>query len=161
MMSKLMLHEREVVKERFLDYLNMYSDVPWKVTSWIRNSPSHKNGNAVDYAPTHFLGYAVMSKRDPLLFFRSELIDWLEHISKLATATLSLRPLIFVESDHLHVYFMRPELYDSAVRSGRIPKNKIVLWNTPRSDVYNKSLEDFNSIAYIRPAAEIRRLRVE
>jgi len=79
----------------------------WKATSWIRMSPSHQNGSALDIAPdisdTARDYYAVYHMSDPVLHKRPELIKRLQfavqHMPKLTNA----KAIVFVETDHLHL----------------------------------------------------------
>lgn len=77
----------------------------WKCTSYIRNSPSHKTGQAFDLAPdiadSSTALYAVYNGSDPVLYKREPLIRALQ---SLRNASFGPVPLgVFIEPDHLHV----------------------------------------------------------
>jgi hypothetical protein len=99
----------------------MSDNFSWKMTSHIRNSISHSTGWAWDFAPaftqTSEPDYARYSNRSPHLDMRGELKRELaSNISSLDLALQHLtqrKPMIFVESDHLHVYLLHPDAFNS------------------------------------------------
>lgn len=87
-------------------WLDRNTRIKWRVTSWMRNSPSHKDGGAVDFAPVHFPGYPLVSGRSPLLNFALEPFRSLSSDKSLQDLRGKLPLLnitVFIEEDHLHV----------------------------------------------------------
>lgn len=81
----------------------------WKLTSYIRNSPSHKKGHAIDLAPDftpeadHL--YAVSNGSDPVLYKRWTLIQQLQTLKNVDFTGQfpTIITGIFIEPDHLHI----------------------------------------------------------
>jgi hypothetical protein len=90
-----------------------YTRHKWKVTSHIRDSPSHKRGVAIDIAPLiapksqHL--YAVYSDSDPVLYKRARLIRDLQRLAMSETPLKDYDVGIFMEPDHLHLQVFAPE----------------------------------------------------
>lgn len=106
--------EFEQAKIKYLKYLvyiwSMVEEATgfkWRATSWIRNSPSHKEGYALDLAPDihpsseHL--YAVTKMSDPVLYKRASLIYLLRDAINLLPSHFPYSVGIFIEPDHLHV----------------------------------------------------------
>lgn len=97
--------------------------VPWQITSHVRESPGHKDGDSLDIAPrplveAHEKGYAAQAGSDPVLFLRPTLLG------ALMTLALERQPylgryivLVAVENDHLHLQLGIPDI---AAEGGRI-----------------------------------------
>lgn len=85
----------------------------WKCTSYIRDSPSHRRGQAIDFAPEFSKDaehlYAVHHNSDPVLYKREKLVKQLQ---KLVPIDFSMnganRIGVFIEPDHLHVQVLAP-----------------------------------------------------
>jgi hypothetical protein len=118
-----------VIKE-----LDLNSNFKWKLTSWIRNSPSHKTGLAFDIAPDLLENktYGVSRRKDPFLNFRKDFIVKLKLIQPFLI-NQDFIPVIFVESDHLHIY-----LYEnnSDNRNLLSTKELVVSIDKDRDDIY-------------------------
>lgn len=78
-------------------------------TSFIRDSPSHWNGSALDIAPDispsdmqHYAPYKN-PKSDPILTKRPVLIKLLEAVPSRIPYLESCRVGIFLETDHIHI----------------------------------------------------------
>lgn len=101
----------------------------WKCTSYIRNSPSHKRGQAFDLAPdiadSAFHQYAVNNQSDPVLYKREKLIQALQTLTPIDFSQHNLNRLgIFIEPDHLHIQALASddELSPTSVVKWKIEK---------------------------------------
>lgn len=99
----------------------------WKVTSYIRESPSHKTGWALDIAPDISKKseryYAVTRLSDPVLYKRVPLIRFLQQVVR----NTSFRPYVlgvFIEPDHLHMQLFRSTY--------SLPENMLFKWKQPK-----------------------------
>lgn len=102
----------------------------WKLTSYIRRSPSHHKGQAIDLAPDFTIQaekhYGVHKGSDPVLYKRKTLI---KQLSKLASTDFtgnypSEITGIFIEPDHLHIQVLAND--DALQTPTRVVKWKIV-----------------------------------
>lgn len=95
----------------------------WKVTSYLRKSPSHKTGSAIDIAPdiaNHAVkDYSVTKLSDPVLYKREFLLRALQKVVK-SLPVLRYKTGIFVEPDHLHIGLF--------IQDGIPPSNSLVKW---------------------------------
>lgn len=107
----------------------------WHVTSYIRNSPSHKSGLALDIAPdilprdAH--SYGVFMHSDPVLYKR---VPMLRSLQKVASnyAFTDYDVGIFIEPDHLHLQLFKPR--------GTVGEIRIMKWKDIKP-VYPDSFE--------------------
>jgi hypothetical protein len=99
----------------------------WKVTSWLRNSPSHQYGVSLDIAPDIdeqvSAEYAVNKGSDPVLYKRTALIRGLQRVAK-KYCVPDYCAGIYIEPDHLHI-----QLHDPAVRPNEI---RVFKWKQPK-----------------------------
>jgi hypothetical protein len=91
----------------------------WKVTSYIRDSPSHSKAQSIDFAPdvapSAQKAYGVYKNSDPILHKRQKLYSQLSQlVHKRYDSANSIG--IFVESDHLHVQALANEAGRAPVR---------------------------------------------
>lgn len=85
----------------------------WKATSYIRQSPNHQYGVALDLAPdlapASELLYSVHSRVNPFLYKRGILVRKLQKVIAITISSRPPRPenvIIVVECDHLHLQLM-------------------------------------------------------
>lgn len=83
----------------------------WKPTSYIRQSPNHQYGIALDVAPDIQLSseplYAVHSRLNPFLYKRGVLVRKLQQVIPLLFSQGKKHNVIVViECDHLHLQIM-------------------------------------------------------
>lgn len=99
----------------------------WRPTSYIRQSPSHKNGSALDLAPdispSSTPYYAAFNRSDPVLYARAPLINQLNRAAMLLR--IPYKWGIYVENDHLHIGLFKTNL------SG-LNKGEVILWGSPK-----------------------------
>lgn len=106
----------------------------WKSTSYIRESPSHKIGVALDIAPDispaskHL--YAVENLSDPVLYKREPLMRLLQSAVK-RIPIFKYDVGLFVEPDHIHIGLF--------AREGQ-PSNRLFKWGTYKP-IYPDSAE--------------------
>jgi hypothetical protein len=98
----------------------------WMSTSYWRDSPSHRRGEALDIAPSiaaaSFHAYPVHHGSDPVLYKKTKLIRALQAVAhSIDDVPFSLG--IYIEPDHLHLQVMKPE--------GR-PEVKVFKWKQPK-----------------------------
>lgn len=110
----------------------------WKCTSYIRNSPSHRRGQAFDLAPdiadSAKSSYAVTNGSDPVLYKRETLIRQLQTLRDIDfSLDRSNRVGIFIEPDHLHIQALAPD------NSAEFP-TAIVKWKVLKA-VYRDSAD--------------------
>lgn len=107
----------------------------WKITSYLRDSPSHRRAEAIDIAPdvanSALPFYAVYKHSDPVLYKRAPLIRSLQHLAT------SVQPDkfdvgIFIEPDHLHIQLFIPETSP--------PRIRVFKWKLQK-DVYRDSAQ--------------------
>lgn len=106
----------------------------WKVTSYVRESPSHRTGYALDIAPdispAYAHMYAVTLGSDPVLYKRVPMIRALQEYAARATPkrfTIG----VFIEPDHLHIQLFDPQ---------GAPEVRILKWKQPKP-VYSDTNE--------------------
>lgn len=107
----------------------------WKCTSFLRKSPTHGKGQAIDIAPdiapSSEQYYAVTNGSDPVLYKRTKLIRDLQTAASIfPPGKFSIG--IFIEPDHLHLQVME---LDNAGDSMRVFK-----WKIPKM-IYSDSLD--------------------
>lgn len=114
----------------------------WKPTSYMRDSPSHKNGSALDIAPDIYPSdaqyYAAFNKSDPVLYARVPLINQLTRVSN--SLKLPYKWGMYVENDHIHIGLFTtklPGLYKGEVNLWGSPK-----WIYPDTDERMASFQD-------------------
>jgi len=112
---------RANVEKNVLPFITIWSDIErvtghrWRCTSFLRQSPSHADGNAFDIAPDFTARslplYAASRGSDPVLYKRSILIRSLQ-LLKLndyfsgafdQQGTERVGTVIAIEPDHLHI----------------------------------------------------------
>lgn len=137
------LHRQHVVPHFLPQLIRVWRDVEsvtgyrWRCTSYLRDSPSHRRGHAIDLAPQiaskarHL--YAVHNGSDPVLYKRAPLIRALQ---KLTGKDYSLNGSndmgIFLEPDHLHVQILAPDPHNT--------HTAIVKWGIEKP-IYSDSAE--------------------
>lgn len=116
--SALPEHQRDYAVSSFLPQLiQIWKDIEqatgyrWKCTSYIRDSPSHKRGHAIDLAPhiatQSIKHYAVYNSSDPVLYKRGPLVKALQTLKNKDYSGSKLNDVgIFLEPDHLHVQIL-------------------------------------------------------
>lgn len=88
--------------------------VDWQPTSYIRDSPTHKTGDALDVAPTfrnqaNHDSHAVTQGSDPLLYSRWAVLGPLMQLALDSYAFLGeYAAVVAVENDHLHLQIVKP-----------------------------------------------------
>lgn len=101
----------------------------WKCTSYIRNSPSHRRGQAFDLAPdiapsaNRF--YAVTHNSDPVLYKREPLLRALQSLRDIDfSLDRSFNIGLFVEPDHIHIQALafNPTNTPTSVVKWKVPK---------------------------------------
>lgn len=110
----------------------------WKCTSYIRNSPSHSKGHAIDLAPhieaKDVKHYAVYNQSDPVLYKRAPLVKALQRLKNIDYSGKRSNHLgIFLEPDHLHIQILAPTQGDNRV--------SVVKWGIPKpiyKDTYQR-----------------------
>jgi len=119
----------------------------WKNTSYIRDSPSHKRGQAFDlapdFSPVAASHYAVTKNSDPVLYKRTKLIRQLQTLTTVKFVPLSGMKLgIFIEPDHLHIQVLSGERDPSTSIPDSLPTH-IVKWKVAKP-VYPDTYERMN-----------------
>lgn len=122
--------------------VEVFTGYRWKPTSYIRQSPNHQFGTALDIAPLFTPDaerlYSVHRKEDPFLYKRGVLLRKLQALIREARLDMVARNnvVVVVECDHLHMQFMRNSL------------PSLVKWKQPKpiySDSFiNQNLPMFN-----------------
>lgn len=107
----------------------------WRATSYLRQSPSHSKGIALDIAPDIHPKdrhkYAVYKMSDPVLYKREHLIRTLQNVVwDLPEYKYSVG--LFIEPDHIHIGLFIPD--------GTAPRNKLYKWGTPKP-IYGDTYE--------------------
>lgn len=132
--QKVLSREKAIaVPKRFkqaFDWIAQAWQVPVRATSYVRNSPGHSKGYALDVAPglPGDFAYAPRFKRDPLLTNRPDVLSAL-------TAALPHSPrgfLYFVETDHIHVV-LAPK---SVFKKYGIDRAAVFRWAYMKETVY-------------------------
>jgi len=99
----------------------------WKATSYIRDSPSHKLGQAFDLAPDIAESaaslYAVTNHSDPVLYKRAPLIRALQTLKNNVYGKFHIGA--FLEPDHIHLQTV-PEF------SGNTTPFFVAKWKIPK-----------------------------
>lgn len=113
----------------------------WKNTSYIRDSPSHRRGQAFDLAPDiapdSEQHYAVYNNSDPVLYKREKLIRQLQTLRHIDFSLSNANRIgIFIEPDHLHIQALAP---DSSISY----PTSIVKWKVEKP-IYPDSKERMN-----------------
>jgi hypothetical protein len=136
-------HERKAVYKAYLPILKdvwrrIEADTGfrWKATSYLRRSPSHHKGIALDVAPDisprSRKYYAVYRRSDPVLYKREELMRRLQStVHSLPRYKYSVG--LFMEPDHIHIGLFNHD--------GRFPANRLYKWGTPKpiyGDTYDR-----------------------
>lgn len=119
---------------RLTTAVEQYTGHAWRVTSYLRDSPSHRLATALDIAPDiaadSWSHYAVSRQSDPVLYKREPLLRALQALaSEVDPAPYSYA--IFIEPDHLHLQLMQVE---------DIPRISIVKWGIEKP-IYPDSKE--------------------
>lgn len=93
----------------FLLALPRATGVAWVVTSDFRNSPSHKDGGAVDVAPrpSDWNRYAAARNIDPLLNGRAAVHNHMHEAFRFVKPPASRALTAFIEDDHVHLHLHR------------------------------------------------------
>ena len=100
----------------------------WDITSYIRNSPSHKFGISIDVSPSFTPAarsqYAAFRRSDPVLYKRTPLIRSLQSLAAMMSPPGLHDVGVFIECDHLHIQLFRME--------AQKPRIRIVKWKAPK-----------------------------
>lgn len=109
--------------------------ISWRFTSFIRNSPNHKIGNAIDLAPFSLErvpnAYGYLAGVDPLLTQRPLVLEYLTKVAINGPDGLGY----FLETDHIHLNLLANPHARSFV--GRMPG--------PREDLVPSAAQDFRN----------------
>lgn len=91
---------------RFALALPVSSGVAWVMTSDFRDSPSHKDGGAVDFAPrpSNWSRFAASRGLDPVLNGRNAIAAHLRRALANATPPKTRAITVFIEDDHAHLH---------------------------------------------------------
>lgn len=115
--------------------IERYTGHRWKVTSYVRQSPSHKTGYALDIAPdisrSYEHLYAVNLGSDPVLYKRVPMLRALQRYAK-SEPNRVYTIGVFIEPDHLHL-----QLFDA----DGSPEIRIFKWKQPKpvySDTHSR-----------------------
>jgi len=96
-----------------LNLVKQYTGFDWKVTSFLRESPNHSKGTALDIAPkvkqSDLQHYAVTHRKDPVLYNRLPLIRALQKLVHNETPQGGFDIGLFIEPDHIHIQLFEPE----------------------------------------------------
>jgi hypothetical protein len=90
------------------------SGIQWRVTSIIRDSPGHRDGDAADIAPAMLKGradgtYKTAHRSDPVLHLRPALLNCLTSLAMGRRPWLGqLAAILALENDHIHIQLVRP-----------------------------------------------------
>lgn len=107
----------------------------WKATSYIRDSPSHKLGQAFDLAPdiadSAKQHYAVTNGSDPVLYKRAPLIRALQSMKNNVYGDFHIGA--FLEPDHIHLQVV-------PVYSGNSAPFFVAKWKIPKP-IYGDTYE--------------------
>jgi hypothetical protein len=145
-----------------LAYLNTLLDVceaienatghKWMITSFLRDSPSHRRSVSIDLAPlisaasSHL--YAVTNGSDPVLYKREPLIRSLQDVCRMMPTDMPFDIGIFIEPDHLHVQaFTKENPTDPS-------QVRLYKWKQPKpvySDTHARMLLPMTSTCYPTP----------
>lgn len=111
----------------------------WRVTSFLRASPSHSKGISLDIAPDIASSsrrfYSVFRRSDPVLFKRGVLMRQLKRIPRRFFNDSSFAIGFFVETDHIHI-----QLFDRADPSFHGVNGFVIAkWKCDKSSVYPDS----------------------
>lgn len=128
-------HRTFVVPTFLPQLINIWADIErvtghrWKCTSYLRQSPSHAKGHAIDLAPhiapSSTKHYAVYNGSDPVLYKRAPLISALQTLkNKDYSGNGSNFMGIFLEPDHLHVQVLGTNRTDSPT--------SVIKWGIPK-----------------------------
>jgi len=117
----------------------------WKNTSYIRDSPSHRMGQAFDLAPDFTAEaaatYAVGRNSDPVLYKRIALWEILKTLrSNDYSGDASTKLGVFIEPDHLHLQVL------SHAGGGEFPTN-IIKWRIAKP-IYPDTYERMKLAAF-------------
>lgn len=117
-------------------WIEAYTGHRWKSTSYIRDSPSHKWGYALDIAPdialTSQSKYAVYKRSDPVLYKRERLIRQLQQLAAEIPPHSEYSLGIYIEPDHLHLHVMSAD---------PVPEIRVFKFSVDKSIVYPDSAE--------------------
>lgn len=107
------IEDKFAILKRVAQIIERGTGIKWRITSFIRNSPSHHNGNALDIAPViddRDRGkYAAYALSDPILTKRRPLIRRIRNAVKLIPRLSSVRVGVFLETDHIHIGLFAPD----------------------------------------------------
>jgi hypothetical protein len=122
-----------------------YTGYKWRITSFLRSSPSHQYGVALDIAPDihpkDLHRYAVTRMSDPVLYKREPLIRALQNLA-LNSYPTAYSVGIFIEPDHLHIQLFSPN---------NVPEYRIFKWKVPKPiyhDTYERMSLPMTSTGY-------------
>lgn len=113
---------------RFWQDLERASGFRWKCTSYLRDSPTHIKGQAMDFAPdwdqrdAHL--YSANQGSDPVLYKRQWLFQVLRSMRYNDYGGNRNQLGIFIEPDHLHVQVLKPT-------PGNFPTS-VIKWQVPK-----------------------------
>lgn len=138
-MFNLTNHQKWVILKQAALTVEEITNVSWRVTSWIRNAPTHKYAISLDIAPDFTSpgwqkdNYATYKQSDPMLDRRVPLFNRLkagEERLSMAIPVERRKDLIilaFIEPDHIHLQITKmgtATFFSSSVIP--LPKMKLV-----------------------------------
>lgn len=102
--------------------------IRWYPTSYMRQSPSHRNGSALDLAPdiqkSSVPYYSAFNASDPVLYARTPLIKQLRQVA--LNLGLPRKWGLFVENDHIHIGLFKTRVPGSY-------QGEVSLWGSPKA----------------------------
>jgi protoporphyrinogen oxidase len=121
----------------------------WLVTSYLRDSPSHSQGVALDIHPDISEDskplYAVTNMSDPVFYKREPLIRALQQVSREVNIP-NYTVAVVIESDHLHLHIFNKDT--------SLPSVNVFKWKEAKpvyKDTYERMQLPMTSVPY--PAA--------
>lgn len=101
---------------RVMDRLERITGYRWRITSFLRDSPSHRRGVSIDFSPDisesdlHKYGPFQNPPSDPVLYKRTKLVRALQRLCRDPVLNREYADIgIYIEPDHLHVQLFSPE----------------------------------------------------
>lgn len=145
----------EVVPFYLPQFLKIWMDIEkvtghrWRMTSYLRQSPSHKRGHAIDLVPWIASDsrkfYAVYNNSDPVLYKRQPLFTALQKLKNVDYSKNRFNDMgIFVEPDHLHIQVL--------AFNPQQARTSIVKWGIPKpvyNDTYSRVKLPVTSMGYL------------
>lgn len=131
---------RDLARTIFADILGeicLATRIPWRITSWLRDAPTHKTGSAMDIAPLTdpSKNYAVDQLSDPALSWRDPLVSYIVDkclpVMKRISTKYSVGIQLFIETDHIHIQ-LRNDMTKTSVARWPVPKDSVFRDSTDR-----------------------------